>query len=291
MEGMQQTLTEMLARFNTMTTEVAGIAGEVRSMRQHMEDFGEDLDGVKRRLAERDKPDKQQMPRVEIPSATQATSAALLMNKGAPLMDKPTKGDQIFQTAPSSPNHESEQFKVRPPKHDFPRFNGEAPILWIDLCLTYFDMYKIPEHQWVSTATLYLEGHAALWLQAFKRMRHSVSWPELVAAVVEEFGHDEFDGQMTRLMQLKQIGTVSEYRLAFEDCMYHLIALDETLSTRWFVAQFVFGLRDDIRGAVRLQAPSSIARSCLSCSNPGGRTGTSTAKGTTIGTYQASSSG
>jgi hypothetical protein len=36
-----------------------------------------------------------------------------------------------------------------------------------------------------------------------------------MAAIVEEFGQDEFDGQMTRLMQLKQTGTVVEYRLAF----------------------------------------------------------------------------
>jgi hypothetical protein len=42
--------------------------------------------------------------------------------------------------------------------------------------------------------------------------------------------------------------------------MYHLLAVDETLSSRWFVSQFVFGLRDDIRAAVRLQAPTSIAR-------------------------------
>jgi hypothetical protein len=42
--------------------------------------------------------------------------------------------------------------------------------------------------------------------------------------------------------------------------MYHLLAVDETLSTRWFVSHFVFGLRDDIRVDVRLQAPTSIAR-------------------------------
>jgi hypothetical protein len=77
---------------------------------------------------------------------------------------------------------------------------------------------------------------------------------------VEEFGQDEYDGQMSKLMQLKQTSTVSEYRHTFEDCMYHLLAVDESLSTRWFVSQFVFGLRDDIRAAVRLQAPTSIAR-------------------------------
>jgi hypothetical protein len=53
-----------------------------------------------------------------------------------------------------------------------------------------------------------------------------------VAAIVEEFRQDEFDGQMTKLMHLKQSGTVADYLRAFEDAMYHLIALDETLSTR-----------------------------------------------------------
>jgi hypothetical protein len=36
-------------------------------------------------------------------------------------------------------------------------------MMWLDRCLTYFDMYKVAENQWVRTATLYLEGHAALW--------------------------------------------------------------------------------------------------------------------------------
>jgi hypothetical protein len=42
--------------------------------------------------------------------------------------------------------------------------------------------------------------------------------------------------------------------------MYHLIAVDASLSHHWFVSQFVFGLKDEIRAAVRLQAPASIVR-------------------------------
>jgi hypothetical protein len=65
---------------------------------------------------------------------------------------------------------------------------------------------------------------------------------------------------MNKLMQLRQTEIVAEYKLAFEECMYHLISLDEALSTRWFVSKFVFGLRDDIRAAGRLQEPTSITR-------------------------------
>ena len=51
---------------------------------------------------------------------------------------------------------------------------------------------------------------------------------------------------MNKLLQLRQTGSVKEYKQEFEECMYHLLAVDETLSTRWFVSKFVFGLRDDI---------------------------------------------
>jgi hypothetical protein len=47
---------------------------------------------------------------------------------------------------------------MRPRHHDFPWFSGETPLLWIDLCHTYFEMYKVLAHYWISTATLALGG-------------------------------------------------------------------------------------------------------------------------------------
>jgi hypothetical protein len=72
-----------------------------------------------------------------------------------------------------------------------------------------------------------LEGYATLWIissiDAF-----AVSCTELTTSNVDEFFQYAFDGQMTRLMQLKHTMTHSEYRLAFEDCVYHLTAMHET---------------------------------------------------------------
>jgi hypothetical protein len=68
-------------------------------------------------------------------------------------------------------------------------------------------MYKVPAHHWVSTAALHLEGHAALWFQSFKRRVCQIPWDTFMQAVVEEFGQDEYDGQMSKLLQLKQTGT------------------------------------------------------------------------------------
>uniref|UniRef100_A0ACD5W266 Uncharacterized protein n=1 Tax=Avena sativa TaxID=4498 RepID=A0ACD5W266_AVESA len=65
---------------------------------------------------------------------------------------------------------------------------------------------------------------------------------------------------MSKLHQLRQTGTVLEYRTTFETIMYQLISLDPSLNTKFFVSQFVMGLKDELRTAVRLQVPSSVTR-------------------------------
>ena len=82
-------------------------------------------------------------------------------------------------------------------------------------------------------------------------------------AVIEEFGPDEFEGQMHKLLQLRQTGTVAEYRQQFETYMYHLLALDPSLSSKFFVTQFLLGLKDELRAAVRIQGPTSITRATV----------------------------
>lgn len=266
MEDVQKSLHEIMEKLATVTLEVKATSAEVHGFRKQMEDYGADLDGVKRQVVDASRKVAPPLPPLELP----AQNKGALTNHGAPLLRVPLDGPSNFRTAPSSPQdqeerHECQQseqgdLRVRAPRHDFPKFSGEMPSLWIDQSLNSFEMFKIPSHQWVGMAMLYFEGHAALWYQAFKRRYTQVTWDRLSAAVVEEFGQDEYDGQMNKLMQLKQTCTVAEYRVAFEECMYHLISLDETLSSRWFVSKFVFGLRDDIRAAVRLQAPASITR-------------------------------
>lgn len=45
--------------------------------------------------------------------------------------------------------------------------------------------------------------------------------------------------------------------------MYNLLALDASLSPKFFVTQFLLGLKDELRAAVRLQAPNSITRATV----------------------------
>jgi hypothetical protein len=197
-----------------------------------------------------------------------------LANDGPPLI--PEIPERLLQQPPARtphvrPNtdpethHDSDHAAgyVKPPKHDFPRFNGSLPTLWLDRCVAYFDLYNVRPQNWVTTASLYVEGHAALWLQAYRQLHVQVNWNRFCQAVIEEFGPDEFEDQMHKLLQLRQLGTVTEYRLQFEVYMYQLLALDPSLSTKFFVTQFVLGLKDELRAAVRIQAPTSITRATV----------------------------
>lgn len=58
---------------------------------------------------------------------------------------------------------------------------------------------------------------------------------------MEEFGPEEFESTMHNLLQLRQTGTVAEYRQQFEVHMYNLLALDASLSPKFFVTQFLLG--------------------------------------------------
>ncbi|KAE8796917.1 hypothetical protein D1007_28045 [Hordeum vulgare] len=151
-------------------------------------------------------------------------------------------------------------YMVKPPKHYVPRFDGSAPYLWIDWCESYFELYRVSRHNWVTMASLYIEGHAALWLHAFRQAHRALGWQEFCTAVKEEFGPDEFEMEMHKLLQLRQTDTVAAYREEFEGHMHHLLALDASPGPKYFVTQFLLGLRDDLRVVVHLQAPSSITR-------------------------------
>jgi hypothetical protein len=136
LEKVQETLADLVNR-------VTSVSDEMQNFRKQMEDYGTDLDGIKRKLADGGRVEGQS--RVEI---TRHAPGAFT-NNGGPLLDLPPSSSAVgnlgFHTAPSSP-HEREDLRIRAPRHDIPKFRGQTPLLWIDQCLTYFDMFKIARH-------------------------------------------------------------------------------------------------------------------------------------------------
>ncbi|KAK1681191.1 hypothetical protein QYE76_042039 [Lolium multiflorum] len=125
-----------------------------------------------------------------------------LANDGAPLI--PTAPDVQPHPPPVRQGRAPGQFEdrdsfVKPPEHDFPRFDGQLPNLWLDHCSSYFELYKTPVHNWGTTASLYLDGRATLWWQTVRQGRRPANWEAFGRTLQEEFGPDEFEDMMHQL--------------------------------------------------------------------------------------------
>lgn len=148
-------------------------------------------------------------------------------------------------------------------KMSFPRFDGDQPRVWKDKCLDYFRLFNVHPSLWLISATLHMDGNAALWLKAY-RLRHEVNtWPALMTAVEEKFGADDHRKFMKQLLSLKQKGTVEEYQLQFESLSYQLSIQNPHYDEQFFVSQFIRGLKSEIRGAVEAQVPETVERAIL----------------------------
>ncbi|KAE8819885.1 putative pentatricopeptide repeat-containing protein [Hordeum vulgare] len=82
-------------------------------------------------------------------------------------------------------------------------------------------------------------------------------------ALVEEFVPEEFKSIMHNLLQLRQTCSMIDYRQQSEVYTYNLLALDDTLSSKFFVTQCLLDLKDELRVVVRIQAPNSITRATI----------------------------
>jgi hypothetical protein len=144
------------------------------------------------------------------------------------------------------------------PKMSFPRFSGEHPRVWRDQCLDYFRVFNITPSLWYTTASLHLEGNAAIWLQSYKQ-RHTIrGWPQFITAVESEFGADDQRKSMKSLLQLRQTEAVQAYIVEFQSLMYQVLMFNPNYDEQFFLSQFIKGLKSEMRVAVESQVPETL---------------------------------
>ncbi|KAE8782222.1 hypothetical protein D1007_44445 [Hordeum vulgare] len=78
-----------------------------------------------------------------------------LANAGSPLIrTRPAASlfgaAQLQAQQEAYPEERRDTYTVKPHKHDFPRFDGSASYLWIDLGESYFKLYCVPSHRWIN---------------------------------------------------------------------------------------------------------------------------------------------
>jgi hypothetical protein len=80
---------------------------------------------------------------------------------------------------------------------------------------------------------------------------------------VAEFETDTHKTKTMDLLGLKQIGSIEEYRRQFQQLVYHIRLYDTSLSSTMLIAQFIMGLKEELRLPVEMQLPDSIAKAAI----------------------------
>lgn len=141
---------------------------------------------------------------------------------------------------------------------DFPKFDGTDARIWLDTCNSYFMMYQIPEGFKVSAATMNLLGNAAHWYQAYKLDQGWHTWEQFQQAVLSEFEINVHRDKMRELLQLKQIGTVDDYTMKFNQLVYSIKLYDPAVGGMMIVTQYILGLKEELQGPVESQLPQTV---------------------------------
>lgn len=145
------------------------------------------------------------------------------------------------------------------PKMDFPIFDGDDVRIWIDNCESYFLLYSILEGFKVTAASLNLKGRVAHWFQVFRDTIELFDWSQFKTAVLTEFEVSTHSDKMLELLTLKQTGSIMDYKVHFEKLVYHIKLFDKAISETFLVAQFLLGLKWEIRAGVELQFPQTLS--------------------------------
>jgi hypothetical protein len=70
-------------------------------------------------------------------------------------------------------------------------------------------------------------------------------------------------------LNLRQTGSVEEYKNQFDQLVYHILLYDNNISETILVSQFLMGLKDDLRLAVEMHLPYSVSRAANISSSVG----------------------
>ncbi|WVY98363.1 hypothetical protein V8G54_030514 [Vigna mungo] len=137
---------------------------------------------------------------------------------------------------------------------DLPGFEGQEPHVWINRAERFFYIKKVAEEDKIELAYMSMEGSASYWFKIWRNKAKNRSWQSLKTTLINRFGGGLRGTIYEQLATLRQEGTVEEFTRSYEILLGQTSGLSEELSLGFFLA----GLRDDIKGQVRIQDPKDL---------------------------------
>lgn len=161
----------------------------------------------------------------------------------------------------SSPNT---QTKYEPqtfhpiPKIEFPKFTGVDPKSWVLRAEQYFEFIPMDDHRKVKLAGLQFEGRASVWFRYYQVGRVMNTWKVFQADVIARFENLETMDVQDQFNKLKQICTVADYEDKFEELRALVLSKTKGFNEEYFTASFISGLKDHIKGSVKMFRPQTL---------------------------------
>ncbi|XP_072147882.1 uncharacterized protein [Setaria viridis] len=149
-------------------------------------------------------------------------------------------------------------YRAAVPKLNFPEFSGRDPKVWRHKCEDFFKFYNVPDHLWITTATMHMKDNAGRWVEVQRLKGDLNTWDRFMEAVELKFGAYDYVHALTALLELKQTNSVEEYVSEYESLQFLIEMHNTGYDTMFFITQFTRGLKPDIAAVVQSQLPQTM---------------------------------
>jgi hypothetical protein len=152
---------------------------------------------------------------------------------------------------------------AKPPKLDFPKFDGTNPMEWLRTTEKYFAMVYVPEEAKFDYAQMYLTGQADVWLRNSGVLEENLSWQEFCTVIIQRFSDDSSYEVVENFNSIKQgTMTVAQYTDKFEQKMSSYRKENPGVSDSYYIKCYNNGLREDIKHYLKPLKPLTLYDAC-----------------------------
>ncbi|KAJ3690878.1 hypothetical protein LUZ61_020042 [Rhynchospora tenuis] len=155
------------------------------------------------------------------------------------------------------PKHAYNHFNPLP-KIEFPYFDGEDPVNWVMDCNHYFEMYQIAPQYKSRMAVIHFSKDLKDWYRGIQNGNYILPWEVLVEEVFRKFKGGKRQHPIEEFKRCHQMNRVEEYIKQFEQIRMRVLQVSHAFSEEEFKVGFICGLKEELRGMVKLFKPNSL---------------------------------
>lgn len=127
--------------------------------------------------------------------ATLKSYAHVLSTPVSPPLSTPVYHARHYQI-PNLPDNVNDVFYHPPVKAEFPQFDSDDPVSFVEHCEEYFEIRPLTDSEILASLTSVLKGMAKDWWLAERR--HVLAWDQFKCKFLHAFHTDDYEAEATK---------------------------------------------------------------------------------------------